>query len=247
MLFMKNALFLILATLIVTLKLTSCASNPQEKFKMATLYYQKSAEVKALYYQGFNAAIDQLKNTKKGKGNQCVVMDVDETILDNSPYQGWLYENKKSYTSDTWDQWVRFGQAKALPGAVDFINQAKKLKFDVVLITNRKSYLEEVTFKNLKEVGISVPRKNLIGRDKTSSKVERREEIEKNCAITLLAGDSAGDFHGDFESDYQTRLDAVEKHKSKWGRKYIILPNPMYGDWTRKGGAQSFESAPMSK
>lgn len=184
--------FLIALPLVV-----SCSAlqrNPQEKFKMATSYFQNSPEVKALYYQAFNAAKDRLKPIRKGKG--CVVLDVDETVLDNSPYQGWLYENKLSYTDKTWEQWVNKGTAKALPGALSFIKDAQKKKYRVYFITNRKKHLEDVTYKNLIDLGLKFPRRDLIGRDKTSSKVERRNQMTKGCQLTLLAGDSLGDFGG---------------------------------------------------
>lgn len=213
----------------------SCAhKNPQTKYMMAASYFQNSPEVKALYYQAYNAAKDRLVQKRKGKG--CVVLDVDETILDNSPYQGWLYKNKASYTDETWEQWVNKGTAKALPGSVSFIKAAQKKNYRVYLITNRKKHLEDITYKNLLDVGIKVPRKDLIGRGKTSSKVERRAKLTKGCDLTILAGDSLGDFGGRFEGSIEERNKALHDASEWWGRRFFILPNPMYGDWTRKEG-----------
>lgn len=213
--------------------------NPQEKFKMATLYFQRSPEVKALYYQAYNSAKRYLTEvaSKQSKTQQCVVLDVDETIFDNSPYQGYLYDNKDSYTSKTWEMWVHKGIAEALPGVVDFVHFAQKNKFEIYLITNRKLHLEDVTYQNLVSVGIEVPRDHLIGRGSTSSKVERRKEIRSKCNLVLMAGDSLADFHEDFEGSVEERATAVHKHKSLWGTRFIVLPNPMYGDWVRKSGS----------
>ena len=229
----KNLSFLFIIT--ITILLNSCAhNNPQKKYKMATSYFQHSPEVVALYYQAYNAANDRLKPVKKGRG--CVVLDVDETVLDNSPYQGWLFENKLSYTDKTWEQWVNKGTAKALPGAISFIKAAQKKNYRVYLITNRKKHLEEVTYQNILNLGLKIPRKNLVGRDKTSSKVERRNKLTKGCQLTLLAGDSLGDFGGSFEGSIEERRKATHSASEWWGRRFFILPNPMYGDWTRKEG-----------
>jgi 5'-nucleotidase (lipoprotein e(P4) family) len=113
--------------LISVASIGSCSStnktNPQEKFKMATLYFQRAPEVKALYYQAYNGAKKYLdERLGQSKGKQCVVLDIDETVLDNSPYQGWLYQNNASYSSLTWENWVNKGIASAHPGVVDFIN-----------------------------------------------------------------------------------------------------------------------------
>ncbi len=234
-------LVLRLFILISVASIGSCSSlnkkNPQEKFKMATLYFQRAPEVKALYYQAYNGARKYLnERIDQSKGKQCVVLDIDETVLDNSPYQGWLYQNKATYSSLTWESWVNRGIAVALPGVVDFIHYAQKQKVAIYLITNRKHHLEDITFKNLISVGIKVPRDHLVGRHKTSSKVVRRNNIAKKCQIVLMAGDSLADFHEDFEGSVEARSEAVHKFKALWGNKYIVLPNPMYGDWVRKSG-----------
>lgn len=225
----------------------SSTNNPQYKFQMANLYYQKSPEVKALYYQGYNAAIDFLRKTsyKNKSKNKCVVMDVDETILDNSPYQGWLTENKQSYSSKTWEAWVALEKAKAVPGSLSFYQYAQKKGYKIYLITNRKAHLMDFTLNNLRAQGFKVDGKDMIGRTNTSSKVERRAEFTKKCQLVLLAGDSLADFHERFEGDISEREKALHDFKNDWGRKFIVFPNPMYGDWTRKEAKQVLDSFKM--
>lgn len=232
---------------VVLISLVGCAhSNPQTPFFKGTLYYQKAPEVKALYYQAYNAAKDALKKKVKGaKKLQCVVLDVDETVLDNSPYQGWLYQNKTKYSQDTWDLWVKKKSAAALPGAVDFIKFAQKLGVKPLLITNRKTYLEEATFENLKAVGISIPRKDLVGKNQTSSKVERRKNLTRGCEVALLIGDSLADFDEVFEGEYSQRLEQTHRLNSKWGRTFFIIPNPMYGDWLQGAGKQPLDGTEL--
>lgn len=219
-----------------------CAHNPQEPFLKGTLYYQQAAEVKALYLQAYNVATRELKAlTKKSRKKYCVVLDVDETVIDNSPYQGWLYHNKATYTHETWDRWVMKKEGKPLPGAVEFIQTAQKLGVKPLLITNRRSHLEEATFENLKAIGVNVSRNQVIGRKKEHSKELRRKENSKNCEIAMLIGDVLSDFSTAFEGPHEERLRNLESLKGEFGKRYFILPNPMYGDWHKRIGKKPLE------
>lgn len=222
--------------------LCGCAHNPQDKFLMGNLYFQKSSEVKALSLQAFNAASDNLKRLKNDKVNQCIILDVDETILDNSLYQGWLFKARENYSSKTWDDWVLTANASAVPGAVNFIEKAKSMGFKTVFITNRKSYLKNATLNNLSKVGVKVERDDLLLRTITSSKVDRRSAIEKTCRIEMLIGDSMADFSEVFEGTHSERIKKVSELKEDFGRRYFVLPNPMYGDWIRKIEGQNLKS-----
>jgi Predicted secreted acid phosphatase len=55
---------------------------------MAVVWYQTSAEVKALYVQGYNVARDNLatKLATQSEKPKAIILDIDETVLDNSPY-----------------------------------------------------------------------------------------------------------------------------------------------------------------
>lgn len=222
--------------------LCGCAHNPQDKFLMGNLYFQKSSEVKALYLQAYNAASDNLIRLKNDKVNQCIILDVDETVLDNSLYQGWLFKEGQNYSSKTWDDWVLTANASVLPGALGFIKKARNMGYKTMFITNRKSYLKNATLNNLNKVGLKVERSDLLLRTNTSSKVERRKVIEKSCRIEMLIGDSMADFSEVFEGAYSERVEKVQELKKQFGRRYFVLPNPMYGDWIRKIKGQSLNS-----
>lgn len=233
----------ILVTIFLTSFLFSCAHNPQEPFYKGTLYFQQSAEVKALYYQAYNMASRELKSlTKKSKKKYCVVLDVDETVIDNSPYQGWLHKNKKTYTDETWDRWVMKKEGEALPGAVEFISLAQKLGVKPLLITNRKEHLIDATFENLKSIGVHVTRDQLAGRGKIHSKEARRVEYSKGCEIAMLVGDVLSDFSAVFEGTHEERIQNLQKYKDQFGKKFFILPNPMYGDWHRRIGKKPLKA-----
>ncbi|MBT3586396.1 MAG: 5'-nucleotidase, lipoprotein e(P4) family [Halobacteriovoraceae bacterium] len=220
--------------------LTGCASNPQEKRLLATLYAQKSAESRALYYQAFEQAKMRLTFKLANRSSSkipAVVLDVDETIIDNSAFQAQLYKDKKSYNKKTWDHWIQAAVGTALPGAKSFLDFAKRKGVAVILITNRRIKNFEPTFKNLKEEGLILKRSQLIMRTDVSSKDKRRHDVMKKYEILLLLGDSLGDLSGAFEvGDTRQRNLEVDKQKRRFGRDYIIFPNPMYGLWERKLG-----------
>src|SRR6185436_13731630 len=101
----------------------------------AVLYMQKAAEYRALAYQAFNLARWQLdadldKNSVKKlpkdqqKRPRAVVVDIDETVLDNSPSQASGLVTRKPFSLPDWYAWGEMRKAKAIPGSVDFINYA---------------------------------------------------------------------------------------------------------------------------
>jgi 5'-nucleotidase (lipoprotein e(P4) family) len=96
---------------------------------LSTAWYQLAAEQKALYYQAINIAkmrVDQIAQNAEIK-NPAVVLDIDETVLDNSPYQGWCIEKDSSFFSKySWDTWVQKGTAAPLSGALDFTTYAQE-------------------------------------------------------------------------------------------------------------------------
>ncbi|MBA3804794.1 MAG: 5'-nucleotidase, lipoprotein e(P4) family, partial [Acidobacteria bacterium] len=75
----------------------------------ATLWTQLSGEWRALAYQAYNFArilLDQdLRTNRKRKMRRAVVVDIDETVLDNSRYQASLIREHKSYPQD-WTAWI---------------------------------------------------------------------------------------------------------------------------------------------
>ena len=89
---------------------------------MAVTWYQTSAEAKALYTQGYNAAKksleEKIKNKAKGE-KLAVVLDLDETVLDNSPIQAYYAINGKSYP-EGWHEWVMYAKADVVYGAKNF-------------------------------------------------------------------------------------------------------------------------------
>ncbi len=210
-----------------------------EHMVMATLWFQQSAEAQALYYQCFNTAkllldiqLDTIENIK----NKAVVVDIDETMLNNSPYQVNLIKTGKSYALESWQAWTARAEAKALPGAVDFAKYAQKKGIEVFYISNRRVEELDATLINLQKAGFPYADKaHLFLRKEKSTKTPRRNIVrDKGFDILLFIGDNLTDFSDIYENrDEKLAFDLVKKNKDLFGKRFIILPNPMYGEWEK--------------
>ncbi len=206
-----------------------------EQLVMGTLWYQKAAEVRALCYQAFNSAklvFDMdLEKGPAGK-KRAVVVDIDETVLDNSPYEVGLVGQNSGYPAG-WKEWLNAAQAAAVPGAVDFLKYVVENGGDVFYVSNRKIASKSVTMANLKAKGFpQVLDDHVLLREKTSDKEPRRQRVRENHRIVLIMGDNLNDFDNMFrKKGIVDRFDAVDAAKDRFGAQFIVLPNPMYGDW----------------
>lgn len=252
---------LIIVTVIIML--ASCAtvkqetapvSEDQDHLILATLWYQKSAEMRALYYQCFRNAETAITQNLALAGHTtpvtgtpapegavlsgdrkppAVVLDIDETLLDNSPFQGWQVLEKKSFNNDDWFRWVELARARPLPGAVDFTRYADSMGVEVFYVSNRTVQEMGPTIENMAEWGfVNADSAHMLLKETTSSKVERRALIEKHYEILLLVGDNLADHSGIYEKrGPDLGFEAVDADRRLFGTKYIVLPNPMYGNW----------------
>lgn len=210
-------------------------SNPH--LMMAVLYHQQAAESRALYYQAYNLAqlmLDKDLENKKLKGKRAVVVDIDETILDNSPFEAAMITRNAKFPED-WEKWTELAKAKALPGSVEFLKYAADKGVEVFYVTNRKLTEREATIKNLLEAEFPMVDTNhiFVKLDK-SSKTERRNKIMEDYRIVLLVGDNLTDFDGVFDkASPEDRTAKTDEFKNEFGRRFIVLPNAMYGDWEK--------------
>ena len=206
-----------------------------EHLMMAVLYQQHSAECKALYYQAFNLAkmmLDQDLANKKLKGKRAVVVDIDETILDNTPFEAAMINRNAVYPED-WYVWTSLAKAKALPGAAEFLNYAASKGVAVFYVTNRTQSETVATLKNLRDQKFPMADTNhLIPKKTESSKEKRRLKIMEKYRIVLLAGDNLTDFAAVFDkATLETRDAKTTDLRYEFGKHFIVLPNAMYGDW----------------
>lgn len=203
---------------------------------MAVAWYQNSAEAKALYLQGYNQAKENLKQAikeNKGKHKLAIALDIDETVLDNSPYQGYATLYNKSHPQG-WHEWVNAAQAKPVYGAKSFLKYADKQGVDIYYISDRDKTKDfEATQKNLKSQGLpQADQAHIMLKGKSDkSKAPRRAKVQKDHKLVMLFGDNLLDFDDPKKATASSREALIKKHRKDFGKKYIIFPNPMYGSW----------------
>ena len=206
----------------------------------AILWTQSSGEKAALAYQAFALArmtLDRdLRMNRYPRMKRALIVDLDETVIDNSRFQAMLVKTHQAYNGKLWTEWVNRAEATALPGAVEFLRYANSRGVRVFYITNRKDIEKEGTAASLKK--LSFPNVNnetlLIRTDpNSSSKEPRRQSVSARYHVVLLMGDNLNDFAEVFENSktVASRLSAVEQNKNQFGARFIVLANPMYGDW----------------
>ena len=209
---------------------------------------QQSAEYKALTQQIYNNAALHLAQALADKNwtaateqsatyqnlPPAVILDVDETVLDNSAYEARLINNGKAFDSESWAAWCKEARAGAIPGALNFCKIARQNGITVFYVTNRREKQKDDTRKNLKRLGFPLEKEieTILPRTDSADKGKRRAEIAKHFRILQLIGDNAGDCFSGFTHAPQAKRDSlVRVYQSYWGSKWIILPNPSYGDW----------------
>lgn len=243
-------------------KTTVATSNDQDKLLMSVAWFQHSSEMAALYYQGFNIATQRLDESVAANtsGKQlAVVVDIDETMLDNSPFETTLIGNPDFLQG--WYNWTSKAGAKALPGSLEFARYAQSQNVEIFYVTNRDDNERAVTIKNLQAEGFPfamddhlLTRSDLsYSTGNTSSKAGRRAKVADKHEIILLIGDNLNDFSELFENrSVNDGKEAVSQNRTQFGKKFIVLPNPMYGAWEKplydyKEGLSDEEKTKMIK
>ena len=222
----------------------------------AVAWVQASAEYRAVCETVYRAATDKLDAALKRKdwdalvpgerGNAAaglkpaVVMDVDETVLDNSPYQARLVRNGQEYDETTWDQWVSEKKAKPVPGVVDFAKAATAKGITLLYISNRAVHLKDATLANLKAVGLPVADDNVFLGLGTFVEGCEQDGSEKNCRrqlagrkyrVLMQFGDQLGDFAQIVANTPEGRAQLHDQYAGWFGERWWMLPNPTYGSW----------------
>ena len=189
-----------------------------------------SKEYKAICHQTYNLAssnLDELLKKFRKNKQLAIVMDLDETVLDNSQYQVEINSKNESFNMKSWASWVLREEAKLVPGVKKFIKKVRKNKIQLIFISNRMDERLQATKNNMKK--LDVFSKNdiyLLRKNKEDKKGIRRKEIyqskgrmkkHKNFKVIQYFGDAMGDF--------------PELEYTKFGVNQFILPNPMYGKW----------------
>jgi len=204
--------------------------------ELPVLFQQTAAEYRALCYQAFNMAqlrIDQIPKRKLRKEKLAIITDLDETILDNSYSEAQLIKEGKEFSPQAWKKWTNQSAATAVPGAVEFLQNAKKKGISIYYISNRDSTEINSTLINLQKLQLpDADTAHMLFLTKTSSKEERRLAVGATHTVIMLIGDNLNDFTKAFEKgSIAQRFTETDKEQAEWGRKFIVLPNATYGEW----------------
>ena len=217
---------------------------------MAVAWTQTSAEYRATALQAYQAAALQLEKALADKSwtaaveqqgdfsalPPAIIVDVDETVLDNVAYQARLIANGGEFDPKTWDAWVQERKAKAIPGAVEFLGAAAARGVRVFYVSNRDQAQAEATRDNLAKLGFpdADDLDTLYFRDASrgwKDKSPRRAEVAKTHRVIFMFGDNLFDFQEMDKATLEQRMAIVAERAAWWGTRWFILANPMYGSW----------------
>lgn len=222
----------------------------QEQSMLSVLYVQTSTEFAANNIQTFKnaskaldmalqdktwtAALEQKNNFSSKK--PAIIVDVDETVLDNSSFQSRTILSGLSYPNG-WAKWVNESNASAVEGVYEFLHYANDSDVKIFYVTNRLESFREPTIKNLKRLGLPFDdnKNTLLMRvdENVRDKTERRRNIADDYRIVLLVGDQLTDFISTKEAYvfHSDRKKLAKKYSDMWGSKWFMITNPTYGRW----------------
>jgi acid phosphatase len=223
---------------------------------LATLWTQRSVEYKGNALTVFALARIRLdealadKNWTAAPVEQkgayqalppAIILDIDETLLDNSRYQVWMLRNNQTFSTKTWNQFCAAQVSTAIPGAVEFTKYADSKGVKVFYITNRGVETDKDTRENMAKLGFPMGGNVdtfLMQNGKPdwgSAKGTRRAVITKDYRVLLNIGDNFGDFDDRYRTSVDERQKAFDSDMAYWGRQWLMIANPTYG---------SFDTAP---
>jgi 5'-nucleotidase (lipoprotein e(P4) family) len=166
----------------------------------ASIWQQRAAEYKALCFQAYNIAKLRVDEGIKNPGSKpwAIVTDIDETLLDNSPYDASRALQNLDYTDATWKGWTDKAIADTVPGAPAFFKYAASKGITIFYITNRNEGERATTLKNLQLYGLP---------------------------------NADNDMLYDNHPSEESRVATTRKLEKEFGSRYIVIPNPSYGDF----------------
>ncbi|HET7810392.1 MAG TPA: HAD family acid phosphatase [Steroidobacteraceae bacterium] len=249
-----------IAALAATATLAGADELTGRELLQSTLWMQRAPEYRVLAAQVYRLATERLASPEPGSAAleqqgvapevlarmpTAVVLDLDETVLDNTVYQARLLRDRQDYDARSWGEWVAAGEADVIPGAREYIAAARRLGHTVFFLTNRDCKTpaptatdpcpaKTATMRNLVRLGIDArpdPEHMLLRAERpewnASGKMARRAFIGANYRIVAMLGDDLGDF-----VDAKAFAADRERLEKRFGVSWFVLPNPIYGSWT---------------
>jgi acid phosphatase len=251
---MKSRSLLVLASVLAAVSFGSVRAQevaPNDML-LATLWTQRSIEYRANTLSVFALARIRLDQALADKSwtaapveqtgdfqnlPPAVVLDIDETVLDNSLYQVWMMKNNQTFSTKTWNQFCAAQVSTAIPGAVEFTKYADGKGVKVFYITNRGAETEKDTRANMEKLGFPMGGNVdtfLMQNEKPewgSAKGTRRAVVAKDYRILLNIGDNFGDFDDRYRTSVAERAKLFDADLDYWGKQWLMIANPTYGSF----------------
>ena len=193
----------------------------------------KDALLKGLEDSSWTAALEQVDNFEDK--SPAIILDVDETVLDNSNFQARTILSGLSYPNG-WAEWVNESNAGAVEGVYDFLHFADKKGVKIYYLTNRLESFREATKKNILKLGLPFEDDSVLlmrSEENLRDKTDRRKKIANENRIVLIIGDQLTDFISTKEAYvfHTERKKLAKKYSDLWGTKWFLITNPTYGRW----------------
>ena len=220
----------------------AAAQSPAAIHGLQVKYVRDSEEYATLTRQIYRTALAAVREAQRNTFDQTpwvVVLDVDETALDNSAYELERETYWVPFDDETWNAYVARRESGAVPGAREFVHSVRAAGGRIAWITNRDEAVRDDTRENLRRVGLWQDSDRLCPQSsREDTKAVRRREVVTGtgrCSwdgrpVRILAfiGDALGDFPAAGEDIAEAGNDAA------FGSRFFLMPNPMYGTWTRR-------------
>lgn len=211
--------------------------SPSTAARKDIQWFRSSAEYRGIALEVYRTAGEHLADNARGlaSGTWAVILDADETVLDNSLHERRLADRNEAFSEAGWARWVRERSATAVPGAVEFTRKVHALGGRIAIVTNRADSLCAPTRENLRSVGIAadIVLCQPIGE---SDKNPRFARIQNGTAASGLPALTVVEWLGDNIQDFPGLTQAVRTAAggyAEFGMRYFLLPNPMYGSWEK--------------
>jgi 5'-nucleotidase (lipoprotein e(P4) family) len=185
-------------------------------------------------YREAGAKVDAEARTHTA-GTWAVVLDADETVLDNSLYQQERAMQGLGFSDASWDAWVKRREATPLPGAADFLAHVRQLGGRIAIVTNRLESQCADTAAVFARFTLVYDAMLCRADGGTSDKNPRFQAVANGLTeagrspldIVAFVGDNILDFPG---LGQQIRTQGASAF-SQFGVRFFVVPNPMYGSW----------------